>query len=92
MKIEYTYKIISVDENARCMTILYCSAGNETMQISARLPFIDEGIETIVQMYAPLNYWEEQKKSVVVPDVGLSGAILYENKSPLNAHPNEVQL
>jgi hypothetical protein len=92
MTIEYTYEIISVDENARCMVVVYSSEGHQTMQIGARLPFEDESIESIIKMYAPLNYWKEQKKSVFVPVVGLTGAFIDEDEVSDNINANEVEL
>ncbi len=75
MNIAYTYKIISVDEAARCMEIVYEAEGHQTMHIGARLPYEGEQLESVVSMYAPLAYWHEQSLTVSVPLVGTSGVI-----------------
>jgi hypothetical protein len=75
MSIEYTYEITSVNEQARCMEIVYNAAGYPTMHIGARLPYEGETLEAIIRMYAPVRYWEESTKTVVVPEVGVSGSL-----------------
>lgn len=75
MNIEYTYEIISVNEQARCMEIIYTATGYPAMHIGARLPYEGETLEAIIRMYAPLRYWEETTQPVVVPVVGTSGAL-----------------
>lgn len=75
MTITYTYNIIAVDEQTRCMEIVYAAEGHQTMHIGARLPYEGESLEAIVAMYAPIAYWNEQKMSVVPPAVGTSGVI-----------------
>ena len=75
MKISYTYRIDSVDEAARCMVVEYSSTGHQTMMIGARLPFADEELEAVIDMYAPVAYWMEQQTQVVAPTVGATGTI-----------------
>jgi hypothetical protein len=75
MSINYTYKIINVDEAARVMEIVYEAEGHPTQHIGARLPYEGETLDAIIRMYSPLVYWETQKLSVVTPDVGLTGSI-----------------
>lgn len=75
MSINYTYKIIAVDEAARCMEIVYTASGHQLMHISARLPYKDESVEAVIRMYAPIAYWLEQIRPVLVPVVGESGVI-----------------
>lgn len=68
--IAYTYEIINVDAAARCMEIVYSSPGRQTMHIGARLPFVGESLESVVQMYSPVTFWREQEMAVVVPELG----------------------
>lgn len=75
MTITYTYNIIAVDEQARCMEVVYTAEGHQTMHIGARLPFEGESLEAVVSMYAPIAYWTEQTMKVVPPTVGTSGVI-----------------
>ena len=74
MSIQYTYEIISVDEAARCMEVVYSSQGRQTMHIGARLPFEGETLEAVVAMYSPVEYWKQQEAAVVIPAVGTKGA------------------
>jgi hypothetical protein len=93
MNIQYTYKIINVDEAARCMEVVYSSEGRQTMHISARLPYEGEGIEGVIEMYSPVAYWREQEIPVVVPPAGLTGVLSaqFEQPQPVR-NANEVQL
>jgi hypothetical protein len=75
MAIEYSYEIISVDQDARCMEVVYSSSGRPTQHIGARLPFEGESLEAVIRMFAPVPYWSELESSVVAPSVGVSGQI-----------------
>ena len=75
MSITYTYTVISADEVARCMEILYESAGHQNMHICARLPYEGETLEQVVQMYAPITHWETVVLNVIVPNVGTTGVV-----------------
>ncbi len=75
MSITYTYTIINVDAAARCMEIVYESEGRARQHIGARLPYEGESLESVVQMYAPVAYWLEQERPVVVPEIGVTGVI-----------------
>lgn len=82
MSIVYNYEIVAVNEQARCMEIVYTSEGRQTQHIGARLPYAEETLETVVRMYAPIQYWLEQEMAVVVPEVGVTGT-LYPEVSPV---------
>jgi len=75
MSIEYTYEVISVDAQARCMEVVYKAEGHQTMHVGARLPYEGESLEDVVRMFAPVAYWEEQQRPVVVPQIGASGVV-----------------
>lgn len=75
MSITYTYKIISVDQAARCMEVVYTAEGKPTMHIGARLPYEGESLEAIVRMYAPVRYWEELTLAMQPVEVGAEGSI-----------------
>jgi hypothetical protein len=78
MSITYTYEIVSVDEAARCMEVVYAAEGHPTMHIGARLPYEGESLEGVVAMFAPVRYWEELKLPLAVPQVGATGEITPE--------------
>ena len=75
MSITYSYEIISVNEEARCMEIVYTAEGHKTLHIGARLPYEGETLEQVIRMYEPVRYWEEQQMPVVVPQVGTTGTL-----------------
>ena len=70
MSIAYTYEIIKVDAQARVMEIVYSAQGHQTMHIGARLPYAGESVDAVVNMYAPVRFWEEQQAEIVVPALG----------------------
>jgi hypothetical protein len=79
MNIKYTYEVVSINEAGRCMEVVYTSEGNPTMHIGTRLPYEGETVEAIVEMYAPVRYWEELKLPVLVPEIGASGIIVIQS-------------
>ncbi len=78
MSIEYTYEVIAVDAAAKCMEVVYTSTGRQTMHIGARLPFVGESVESVISMYAPVAYWQEQETPVSDVAVGLAGSVAAE--------------
>ena len=84
MSITYTYEIIKVDEAARCMEVVYSSAGRQTTHIGARLPYQGESLEAIIQMYAPVAYWREEEATVVAPAIGVGGSVTVTAPEPID--------
>lgn len=91
MSITYNYEIISVDEGARCMEVVYTSEGNPTMHIGARLPYEGETVEAVVDMYAPVRYWEELKTPTAAVSVGQSGTVSPNSVDPRTTAANAVR-
>lgn len=87
MSITYTYEIASVDEAARCMEIVYTAEGHQTMRIGARLPFEGESLQAVIDQFAPVAYWLEQMRPVVVPQVGTAGVVQPPAPEPEQAPP-----
>lgn len=75
MNITYTYEIISVNEAARCMEVVYSAEGHQTMHIGARLPFEGEPLEDVIKAFAPVQLWIEMATPVVSPQVGTTGTV-----------------
>lgn len=80
--IPYSYEIIKVDPQARVMEVVYSSPGRQTMHIGARLPFVGESLEAIIEMYSPVAYWREQEAEVVVPELG-TGSVTIPTPGPM---------
>lgn len=85
MSIQYTYQIIKVDPQARVMEIVYNSEGRQPVHVGARLPYVGESVEAVVQMYSPVAYWLEQESEVIIPEVGTSGIISPVEKTSTSA-------
>lgn len=75
MSIEYTFEIVSVNEAARCMEVVYSAEGHETMRIGTRLPFEGEALEDVISNFSPVALWVQRATPVVVPQVGVKGTI-----------------
>jgi len=78
MSITYTYKIIAVDEAARCMEVRYEANDLPPINIGARLPYKGEPLEDIIKMYSPIAFWESLRLVVTPPEVGHEGVIAPE--------------
>jgi hypothetical protein len=92
MNIEYTYTITRVDSSLKTMEVVYSSEGRQTMHVGARLPYEGESLETIIDMHAPVAFWREQTKNVVVPEVGLQGTILNEAPKPITELEEQINV
>lgn len=73
--ITYTYEIISVDESARCMEVVYRSDAYGVMHVGARLPFEGETLEQVISMFSPVAEWRLRDLTVVPPSQGTTGSI-----------------
>jgi len=75
MNITYSYKIVSVDEKTKSMTIRYTSEKYGTVMIGAPLPYENETLESIIERYSPIASWLEKEKKVIVPAINTTGII-----------------
>lgn len=73
--ITYSFKIVKVDKPSKVMEIEYSAPGHQTVIIGARLPYLGESLDSIVAMYAPIRYWEEQDLEVEDIVQGIYGYI-----------------
>ena len=86
---DYSYEIVSVDENARVMEIVYTADGRQPIHVGARLPYVGETIEQIVDMFSPVRYWQERDTQVVVPEVGIKADFVRPTPPPPT--PEQIQ-
>jgi hypothetical protein len=75
MSINYRYEIINVDEQARCMEIVYSADGHPTQHVGSRIPYDTETLESVIRTMAPVVYWESLQLNIVPPTIGTSGEI-----------------
>jgi hypothetical protein len=73
--IEYTYEILSVDEPAKCMDVLYSSEGREPQLVGVRLPFEGEPLEAVIDSFSPVPYWLALEAKRDIPAIGTRGVI-----------------
>jgi hypothetical protein len=85
MSIEYSYEIIKVDEQNRCMEIVYTSTGREPMHVGARLPYQGESLDDVVSSFAPIWIWLEKDMVVVPPAVGHKGGGMQDHTPSVQA-------
>lgn len=88
---EYTYEIVSVDEKARCMEVVYRAAQREALHVGVRLPYVGETLESVIAAFAPTAYWEEQARPCVAPEIGAKGALMQTDSDlPLPVLPGPM--
>lgn len=90
MTIKFSYEIISVNPEARCMEVIYTAENRKPIHVSARLPYEDETLEGVIVSFSPLNLWLEQDRAVQTIAVGVKGEIdpekLYTTKQTVIEH------
>lgn len=92
MSITYNYEIISVDQAARCMEVVYSAEGHQTMHIGARLPFEGELLDDVIHMFSPVALWQSLATPVTAPIVGQTGVITPVELTESAQNTNEVFL
>jgi len=75
MRKEVNYEIVQVDEENQCMLINFTSEGREPIQVSARLPFEHETLESVVNAYSPEGIWYSRETKKANVQVGTTGTI-----------------
>jgi hypothetical protein len=73
IEIKYTYKIESIDKEAKTMTISYTSDVYGSIVSVAHLPKIDEDFDTVVEAYSPVREWVNRDKPYMDIDLGSTG-------------------
>jgi hypothetical protein len=75
MSIPYNFEVVAVDQAARAMEVRYTSEGRQPMNVGTRLPYVNETLEQVISMYAPVAYWLEQEAAVQDVQVGVAGSV-----------------
>lgn len=71
--IDYSYEILSVDEEQNNMSVKFTSDGREEVIVGTPLPTEGMTLEDFLHPYAPVAHWLEKDRKVFVPQVGVSG-------------------
>lgn len=72
---KYTYEILNVDEDARCMEVSYKAEGFAPVIVGTSIPLEGELLEEVIRRFAPISFWEEKTKKVITPLVGTKGLV-----------------
>lgn len=78
MSIVYTYEVVAVDNAANSMEVVYSADGYETLHVGVRLPFEGEELATVIDLFAPIAFWESATavyQSVAVGTTGTHGVV-----------------
>lgn len=72
--IAFTYEVVSVDEAAKSMEVIYRSEGFTDVLVGMPLPSEGEILDEVVDAYAPINEWKTELRVVSPITVGTSGS------------------
>lgn len=75
---EYRYQIVAIDEPSRTMEVIYSKDGKPDVRVSTRIPFANESLEAVLDMYSPVPRWEQEDLPIAIPNLGVIG----ERKPP----------
>lgn len=79
MSLIYTYEVIFVDEQNKCMEVKYTCDGYKEISVGVPLPTTNQLIEEVIGTYAPLSFWlDTEEKTYLKVCVGDSGSIKTE--------------
>lgn len=80
MIIQYAYRILRVDSQAKTMEVVYDSPQFGVLHVFTRMPGKGEPLENVIRQYAPIEYWREQIAEVDDVEVDTYGAIEYNTE------------
>ena len=84
MSIEYTYTVVSIDQEIDNMVVKYCATGYLDQIINVRLPILNvETLDDVVSMYTPFTAWSTPRPVTYAPEVGATGSLQTPAAAPL---------
>jgi hypothetical protein len=57
--IEYTYDIITTDEERQVCEVMFHSPGREDIHVCMHWPWDGKTFEEVIGLYAPIHHWKE---------------------------------
>lgn len=76
MSIEYTYKVVSIDEETDNMVVEYTATGYLTQVVNVRLPILNvETLDDVVSIHSPYTAWSTPRPETYVPEIGATGTL-----------------
>ena len=76
MTIEYTYTVISVDQETNNMVVEYAAIGYSSQTVNVRLPILNvETLDDVISMYSPYSEWSTPQAVTYAPEIGATGTL-----------------
>jgi hypothetical protein len=89
MDIQFSYEILSVDNDARCMEVLYTSEGRKPVHVGVRIPYEGESLDEVILSFCPREYWESLERTIQPVNAGVKGTLnLVNTPPPASTEPN----
>ena len=89
--ITFSYEVLSVDYEARCMEVLYTSEGRKPIHVGVRIPYENEKLEDVITSFCPTEYWESQEKTIQTIQQGAKGILCLNNSSGEVQHTQQTK-
>lgn len=70
----YSYKVVRVDQDAKCMDVEFTAEGFDPIVVGVRLPTVGENVDLVIQSFAPHSVWNPQVIEYASVSVGASGS------------------
>lgn len=84
MDVQYTYRILRVDNQAKTMEVKYDSPQFGVLHVFTRLPNLGEPLENVITQYAPISYWLDQIKETDTVEVDTYGSIQFSTEPTID--------
>lgn len=72
---KYTYEVINVDKDSRCMEVRYTHEQHGPVNVGVRIPTVGENVEQVIKKFAPIGIWQDKEQTLAEVDETLSGEI-----------------
>ncbi len=79
--IPYTYTVVEASQSGA--VIEYTSPGRRTMRVGTHAPRVEESLESLAAMYAPIADWIWEEATRYVPEVGSGGSFTPPAPEPM---------
>jgi hypothetical protein len=73
---QFTYEIVSVNQETKTMEISFSANNAETFLVGAKIPLVTEDLDTVIRSYAPLHHWSgvDQAETATI-QIGHTGVV-----------------
>lgn len=88
----YSYKVIRVDQDAKCMDVEFTAEGIDPIVVGVRLPMLNEDVDSVIQSFAPHSVWSPQVIEYAEVIVGKSGEYIAPTPELLQQEMENAQM